>query len=191
MFYQVPPATTHVTLCVCFAPLGWCAMLQALGDVERLNDGDFSDGGSAQEAEDPEEPWLCWRCMVWMVGTCGKASITASFWWKIIVCQRSIYYLSGISSGDSTICSFSPWKFHCLGNLWRYIALYIAGSANPRRGLATWWMMPMPSFWRTEAGKMVKIWWRHGSWSVIFPVLVISFGNPFTVSIQRRSLIRA
>jgi len=37
-------------------------MLQALGDFERLNDGDFgdfSDGGSAQEAEDPEEPWLC------------------------------------------------------------------------------------------------------------------------------------
>jgi hypothetical protein len=36
-------------------------MLQALGDFERLNDGDFgdfSDGGSAQEAEDPEEPWL-------------------------------------------------------------------------------------------------------------------------------------
>jgi len=33
-------------------------MLQALGDFERLNDGDFgdfSDGGSAQEAEDPEE----------------------------------------------------------------------------------------------------------------------------------------
>lgn len=60
MFDQVPPATTHVTLCP--SP-SWavCAMLQALGDFERLNDGDFgdfSDGGSAQEAEDPEEPWL-------------------------------------------------------------------------------------------------------------------------------------
>lgn len=63
VFDQVPPATTHVTLCVCLALLGSvCAMLQALGDFERLNDGDFgdfSDGGSAQEAEDPEEPWLC------------------------------------------------------------------------------------------------------------------------------------
>ena len=150
MFDQVPPATTHVTLCP--SP-SWavCAMLQALGDFERLNDGDFgdfSDGGSAQEAEDPEEPWLWWRCMVWMVGKCRKSSISISEWflWKII--YQGIY--RRILREDPRFCHF-PNEKSTTWEIYRDIFLIFGrcGWANPRRGLATWWMMPMPSFWRT------------------------------------------
>jgi hypothetical protein len=89
-----------------------------------------------------EDAWYEW---LENVGN-PQYSISEWFLWKII--YQGIY--RRILREDPRFCHF-PNEKSTTWEIYRDIFLIFGrcGWANPRRGLATWWMMPMPSFWRT------------------------------------------